>query len=158
MFSRGELAKDYFLSGYNCCQSVVLAFSDLTDFDEKMLSAISRPFGTGMGGMRETCGTVSGMWIVLGAVFGDQDQKDPRKRNELYSRVRELANRFEEANGSLYCRELLGLTPVVKGKDVFADVPEIKKEKRPCPELVKFAADLLQEYIEDHKSEITKAA
>lgn len=156
--SRGEIAKNYFLNGYNCSQAVVLAFSDMTGFDEKPLAMLSQPFGGGMGGMREVCGTVSGMWIVLGALFGDSEPKNPKKRNELYARVRELAKKFEEDNGSIICRELLGLVPLGSGKNAVGGIPVIHREKRPCPELVKYAADLLEEYIEKHKGEITKAA
>ena len=156
--SRGEIAKNYFLNGYNCSQSVVLAFSDMTGFDEKSLAMLAQPFGGGMGGMREVCGTVSGMWIVLGALFGDSEPKHPKQRNELYARVRELAQKFEEDNGSLICRELLGLVPLGSAKNAVGGVPVVNKNKRPCPELVKYAADLLDEYIEKHKGEITKAA
>lgn len=153
--SRGDIAKNYFLNGYNCSQSVVLAFSDLTGLDEKALAMLSQPFGGGMGGMREVCGTVSGMWIVLGALFGDSAPKNPQKRNELYARVRELASGFEQDNGSLICRELLGLAPLGSSKGLVGDKPIVtNKNKRPCPELCKYAADLLEEYINAHKNEL----
>ena len=155
--TRGEIAKNYFLNGYNCSQSVVLAFSDLTGYDEKTMAMLAQPFGGGMGGMREVCGTVSGMWMVLGALFGDSDPKNPKKRNELYARVREIAARFEQDNGSLICRELLGLVPLGSSKGLIGDKPIVtNKSKRPCPELCRYAADLLDEYIKEHSGEISK--
>lgn len=154
--TREDLAKKYFLNGYNCSQSVVLAFSDITGFDQKSLAMLAQPFGGGMGGLRETCGTVSGMWLVLGALYGDCEAKNPKKRNELYARVRELAARFESDNGSLICRELLGLVPLGSSKGMVGDKPVTSDNKRPCPDLCKYAADILEEYIENHKNEFTK--
>ncbi|MBQ3969524.1 MAG: C_GCAxxG_C_C family protein [Clostridia bacterium] len=153
--TRGELAKRNFLSGYNCSQAVVLAFSDLTGFDKESLALLSQPFGTGMGGMREVCGTVSGMWFVLGAIFGDPNPGNPQKRNELYKRVRELADKFEQDNGSIVCRELLGLVPPGTRKGLITD-KAIKREKRPCPELCEYAANILDEYIKEHRKDLLK--
>lgn len=156
--SRGYIAKNYFLNGYNCSQSVVLAFSDMTGLTSDSLAMLAQPFGGGMGGMREVCGTVSGMWIVLGALFGDSQPKNPKKRNELYARVRELAQRFEDDNGSLICRELLGLTPLGSSKVLVGDKPIVtNKNKRPCPELCEYVGDLLEEYIDEHQSEIVNS-
>ena len=71
---RGEIAKKNFLSGMNCCQAVLLAFSDLTGLDEATALKMAAPFGGGVGRMREVCGTVSGMCMVLGMLFYDAKQ------------------------------------------------------------------------------------
>ena len=63
---RGEIAKGYFLKGYNCSQAIVLAFSDRTGLDEHTGAKLASSFGGGMGRMREVCGAFSGMLIVLG--------------------------------------------------------------------------------------------
>ena len=106
---RGALAKEYFLKGYNCSQSVLLAFSDRTGLDEHFAAKLSSSFGGGMGRMREVCGAVSGMMMVLGILYG-YDAADPTAKEDKtlhYSRVQELARRFREETGSLICRELL---------------------------------------------------
>ena len=36
--SRKEMAQENFLAGYNCAQSIVLAFSDMTGLDREILS------------------------------------------------------------------------------------------------------------------------
>ena len=64
--SRRIAAMDNFLKGYNCTQSVVLAFSDLIDIDRDTLMKLSCSFGGGMARLREVCGSVSGMFIVAG--------------------------------------------------------------------------------------------
>lgn len=144
--NRGQIAKEHFENGYNCTQSVVLAFKDVVGLDEKTVAMVTQPFGGGMGRLREVCGTFSGILFVLGAAFGDDNPKDYEKKSELYKRVQELAKQFEEDNGSIVCRELLGLN--IKHS---ISQPEQRTEqyykKRPCPQLVYYAANLLGEYL-----------
>ena len=61
ILQREQKAKEYFLEGYNCCQAVLLAFSDILDIDAETLKKAGSGFGGGMGRMREVCGTVSAM-------------------------------------------------------------------------------------------------
>ena len=69
---RSARAKELFLSGYNCAQSVLIAFSDMTGFDEKTSAMVASGFGGGMGRMREVCGAVSGMFIAYNIMNGSQ--------------------------------------------------------------------------------------
>ena len=64
--NHGKLAAELFLKGYNCSQSVVVAFSDVTGMTPRHAARISSSFGGGMGRMREVCGAVSGMLLVAG--------------------------------------------------------------------------------------------
>lgn len=146
--TRGEIAKKNFENGYNCTQSVVLAFSDVAGLDEKTIAMLSQPFGGGMGRLREVCGTFSGILIVLGLLYGSSDPKDYQAKKELYERVQELAKRFESGNGSLICRELLGLSEKHSAAAPEPRTAEYYK-KRPCPQLARYAADLLEEYLKE---------
>lgn len=145
----GETARTLFLSGYNCSQSVLGAFCDLMDIDKSKALRLAAPFGGGMGRMREVCGCVSGMYMVLGYLYGYDDPKVYDGKKELYGRVQELAASFRAENGSIICRELLG----ARGQD-HSSVPEKRTEeyykKRPCPELVKYTAELLAKYIQEY--------
>ena len=71
-YKAGEL----FLTGANCSQAVVLAFDDLTGLDRDTALKISSAFGGGMGRMREVCGAVSGMFMVLGLLYGYTDPEN----------------------------------------------------------------------------------
>ena len=62
---RVERAVLHFMSGYNCAQSVFLAYADLFDLDTELAKKMSVSFGGGMGRLREVCGTVSGMAMRL---------------------------------------------------------------------------------------------
>ena len=70
MKNHKELARSYFLEGYNCSQSVLLAFHEELGLDKETAARMASPFGGGMGRLREVCGTVSGMLLVLGLLRG----------------------------------------------------------------------------------------
>lgn len=63
--TKGEIAKNNFMQGYNCAQAVLLAFCDDLGFDEQTALMLASPFGGGIGRMREVCGTVTGMYMAL---------------------------------------------------------------------------------------------
>lgn len=146
---RREKAMALFEEGYNCAQSVFLAFADLHGIDAQTAAALSSSFGGGMGRLREVCGAVSGMFLTLGVLYGYDDPKAKEEKAEHYARIQELAAAFEKENGSIVCRELLGLcvkkeapTPEARTKEYY--------QKRPCRELVGDAAELLENYIAEH--------
>ena len=47
--ARARKARELFMSGYNCSQSVFLAYADLYGIDPKLASTIVAPLGGGMG-------------------------------------------------------------------------------------------------------------
>ena len=146
MTTRKEKAMQSFLDGYNCAQCMMLAFEDLLTIDTEMALKIASPFGGGMGRLREVCGSVSGMFMVLGYVKGYSQPEDYEGKKILYEQIQELARRYEEANGSIICRELLGLN--VKHEEA---TPEKRTEeyykKRPCAEKIGSAAEILEKYL-----------
>ncbi len=145
----GQIAEENFKKGYNCTQAVVLAFSELYGMDEKTAARLSSSFGGGMGRLREVCGSVSGMFLVAGMLYGYEEPKDFQGKKEHYERIQQLAKAFEAENGSIVCRELLGLN---KKED--EPTPEQRTEtyykKRPCAKLVRMSAAILEEYIKEH--------
>ncbi len=148
MIDHGEKAEALFKKGYNCAQSVTLAFSDITGMDEKTAAMLSSSFGGGLGRMREVCGAVSGAAIVLGLTMGYSDPDDLEGKKAHYARIREFADRFREKNGSMICRELLAGVGATSGGDPEARTPEYYK-KRPCAELCRQAAEILDDMLSD---------
>jgi C_GCAxxG_C_C family probable redox protein len=144
---RGLLAKEYFLSGYNCSQAVALAFSDVLEIDKKAILKMSSAFGGGMGRLREVCGAVSGAFLVLGYVRGYDEADDYEGKKRLYSEIQELAAQFKLKYGSIVCKELLAGVPVKEGSFPERRSPEYYK-KRPCPEQIAYAAEILHEFLE----------
>ena len=146
----GIKAAELFLGGYNCAQSVAVAFCDVTGLDEKTTARMMSAFGGGMGRLREVCGAVSGMTMVLSNKFASTDPNDHAKKAELYALIQKAAGEFKDENGSIVCRELLGLPD--KNSD---PVPEERTKeyykKRPCAELVHCAATIAEKYLEENK-------
>ena len=148
--TRKEKAMQKFLDGYNCCQCMILAFEDLIDTDISLALKISSPFGGGMGKLREVCGSVSGMFMVLGYIMGYDEPDDYEGKKTLYAHVQELARRYEEANGSIICRDLLGLTQKEQDPNPAKRTEEYYKA-RPCTEKVGSAAEILEAYLRELK-------
>ena len=148
--TRREMAMANFMKGYNCSQSIVLAFADMLDIDEKSLLKMSSSFGGGMGRLREVCGSVSGMFMVAGLLYGYDGPETGQVKANHYKRIQELAHGFEEQHGSIVCRELLGLNV---RHDV--PVPEARTaeyyKKRPCPEIIGDAAEILDQFIKENE-------
>ncbi len=144
--TRAEHAASLFNDGYNCAQAVAMAFSDLTGMDEKTSARIVSSYGGGMGRMREVCGAVSGMLMVVGILYG-YDTPDQEKQMQLYTLVQQLAGQFRERTGSIICREILKNPPSDP-----APTPRTEEyyAKRPCARLVYLAADILDCYIAEN--------
>jgi C_GCAxxG_C_C family probable redox protein len=147
--NHSELTKELFIKGYNCSQSVFAAFCDETGMDLETALKLSSSFGGGMGRLREVCGAVTGIFMVVGMVYGYSDPEDSEAKAEHYELIQTLAAKFREENGSIICRELLELP---EGPD--SPVPEERTEayyaRRPCSELVEHAAEILEEYIQNN--------
>lgn len=148
---RIEKAYALFMKGYNCAQSVTAAFADLYGLTEEQALLASASFGGGMGRMRLTCGTVTGMFLLAGLESGtiNPDNRELKARN--YAMVRELAERFKAENGSIVCSELLQM-----GNKTESAMPSERTaayyKKRPCPELVRCAARIYAQMLEEKKS------
>ena len=143
-----EIAEALFRRGYNCAQAVCCAFCDVTGLDIDNAARLASSFGGGLGRLRETCGTVSGAAIVLGAVCGYCEPGNIDLKNAHYELVREFARRFRERCGSIVCRELLaraGVDPAAGG-DSAPRTPEFY-QKRPCPKLAFEAARIVDELL-----------
>lgn len=151
---RVEKAKRLFKDGgYNCCQAVVLAYNDVFGIDDDTAAALASGFGGGMGRMREVCGSVSGMVMLAGLVRPSTDPSDKAGRTGNYALVQEVAAEFKAQNGSIICRELLGLAPMSESPVPSDRTPEYY-QKRPCEELVGISARIIGERIAAKSSEM----
>ncbi len=145
MTEKAAIAKNLFKEGYSCSQAVAVAYAEEMGLSKETAARLASPFGGGMGRMREVCGAVSGMLMVLGMLYGYDDPQDAQSKRQVYALTQQLAARYREENGSIICRELLGL-----GAGVSDPNPEARTEtyyrKRPCADLVACAVDILEEY------------
>lgn len=149
---RAQTAEAYFEQGYNCTQSILLTFSDLMGEDAGAVLRAGVTLGGGMGRLREVCGAVSGMFLVLGTLYGYETAGTGKLKTELYARVQETAESFEKTYGTLICRDLLGLPA---GHDTPEATPRTAEfyQNRPCGKIIGTAAAILSEYILEHPPE-----
>lgn len=159
-------AKENFrVHGYNCCQSVLLAYSDVLGLDEDTAATLTSGLGGGMGRLREVCGSVTAMFLITGYIHPAADPSIKTDRTANYSLVQEAASKFRELNGSIVCKELLGLVPKsAVGKNGIgmpspqsAELPAESPEpsdrtpeyykKRPCEELIGISAGIIGNMI-----------
>ncbi len=146
--TKGEKAKSLFLQGYNCAQAVFGAFADDFSLDFDFAMKLSSGFGGGMGRLREVCGAVSGMFMVLDMKHGYISPTDIEGKKKLYSHIQNLAKSFEKENGSIICKELLGLSEKKSDPTPENRTQEYYK-KRPCAELVEIAANIVDDYLKN---------
>ncbi len=148
----GTKAKELFFKGYNCAQAVFCAFADQYGLDTQTAYRISSSFGGGMGRMREVCGSVSGMFMAAGLIYGYSPDDPKNAKGEHYKLIQYLAEEFKKRNDkhSIICREILGI-----GDKKESYIPEERTaeyyKKRPCADRIYDAADILSQYIKNHK-------
>lgn len=102
-----EKAIATFRAGLNCSQAVFSAYADELNLDNDLALSVSCGFGGGMGRLQETCGAVTGSYMVLG-VQTCKKLSDNKERKELtYSVIQEFSRKFRKLNGSTNCMDLL---------------------------------------------------
>lgn len=144
--TRIDQAAQNFMDGYNCAQSVAMAFPDLMGMEPSAAAKLAAGFGGGFGRLREVCGAVSGMVMVASQLYG-YDSPDPEKQKQCYTMVQELVHEFQEQTGSMICREILKNPP--SDPNPTPRTAEFYKQ-RPCVRMVMVAAEILTRYMESH--------
>ena len=127
--------KDKHTRGYNCAQIVLCSYAEELGIDEETLFRISEGFGAGMGGMMQTCGAVTAMFMALGLANSSGDLQACDTKPQTMKKVRELAAEFEKKNESIVCRELKGI--------------DTGKVLRSCDGCIEDSIRILGEYLLD---------
>jgi C_GCAxxG_C_C family probable redox protein len=137
-----------FKQGYNCAQSVFLAFAEDFGFDKETALKLSSSFGGGMGRLREVCGAVSSMFAIAGLKYGYIEPNNDEMKAKHYEFIQSLAEKFKSKYGTIICRELLELP---EGAD--SPIPSKRTEEyyqiRPCEAFVRYAAEIIENEILD---------
>lgn len=139
---RTELAVSYFEKGYNCSQAVFMAYSDMYGIDTLTAAKLATSFGGGMGRLREVCGAVSGMFLVLGLHYPFTNTKDKAAKNTNYKAVQQTAMEFKAIMGSYICADLLKLKHEPQNPES-SERNEAYYKMRPCKRCVAVAAEIV---------------
>jgi C_GCAxxG_C_C family probable redox protein len=104
---RNEKAISSYRSGLNCAQTVITAYSDDLNFDKNLALNMSSGFGAGMGRLQETCGAVTGAYMILGIFNGNKYDDNKVKKEVTYSMIQKFNDNFKQIHGSSDCKSLL---------------------------------------------------
>ena len=144
---RCRAAKAYHDRGFNCGQSVLEAFRDLTGLTEDQCRRIATGLG---GGFRsgDICGAASGGVLVLGMLHPHNEESMEQKAATA-KLVKEYVSRFKaQFNDLLDCRDLLP----AKGLQGTPEVAELGASKH-CEAMIISAVAILYDYLEELNKE-----
>lgn len=133
MMNKREKALDLFSLGYNCAQSVLLAFCEDFGLPKEKAAQLSLSFGGGMG-IKEACGALTGAFMVLGLAFPAHVPPLPQEKAGCYAQLPSFADAFRQHFGALRCGDLL----TRNGGD-----------KSCCKDFVGTAAELLEQFLQN---------
>ncbi len=142
-----ESAVFSFNNGFNCSQSVLLAYCQEFGLDSQVASRLSTGFGGGMGRMAGVCGAVTGAFMVLGLKYGKMRAEDNEPKQKTYKLVRKFAEKFKARNDSIACKDILGYD--ISTPQGLRTAREEALFSKLCPKFVQDAAEILEEMLRD---------
>lgn len=107
--SKSDEAVAIFQGGCNCSQAVLSAFAGDLGLDRDTALKIASGFGGGIGHTSQTCGAVTGAVMVIGLKNKLLPDKIYMSNQQAYDIISQLIQEFEKRNGSVICRDLIGL-------------------------------------------------
>jgi C_GCAxxG_C_C family probable redox protein len=142
---RVDQAVECFRNGFSCSQAVFSTYAEQLGMDKETALKVSGAFGGGMAGMGDTCGAVTGAFMVIGLKYGKTKPEDDEPKKKTYEVAKEFVKRFRSKHPSIVCRELLGCDiSTTDGKQFFED-NKLKENK--CMKFVEDAAIILEEIL-----------
>jgi len=134
-----QIALRYFEDGFNCAQSVFMAYDYITALSSAEAARIMSGFGGGVGKSGGMCGAFTAVVALIGSGHGREKAEQMDRQANTYSLVQKAMGDFENRFGSINCHNLLG-------NDILARGVKEKARDEVCPELLEFACDLVERY------------
>lgn len=145
MSERVEQAVEMFSDGYSCAQSLLVVFGPDLGVEREAALRLAAPLGGGLSRTDGPCGAAMGALLVLGLKHGHNHPDDEEGAGRIRDLTQDYLARYQERKGSTMCTGILGHDLSQSG------VPEKVKEgelaKETCPDAVRTAAQLLEEYL-----------
>jgi C_GCAxxG_C_C family probable redox protein len=140
-----EQAVTCFEEGFSCSQALLSTYGAELGLDRETALRVAGAFGAGMGRMGETCGAVTGAFMIIGLKYGKTKAEDEKTKERAYSLVKEFIEKFRLRNGSVICRELLGCDLITQEGMKTAKEKELISIL--CPKFVRDAAEIIEEIL-----------
>ncbi|MCB2195581.1 MAG: C-GCAxxG-C-C family protein [Bacteroidetes bacterium] len=142
---RSEKALSYYSNGYNCAQSVVAAFFDLLKMDEKVVLRMVSGFGGGMGRMQQTCGAVTGAFMIISFMRGKYDVNDTEAKEITNKLIQDFSAKFVARHGTINCKELIKYD--LSTEEGRKQAKEANVFNAECSKFVQLAVEILEELL-----------
>ena len=133
--SKAKEAMACFNEGFNCAQAVLTAYCEDFGLDRETALRLACGLGAGIGRLQETCGAVSGAYLVIGLKYGPE-------KEQTYALVQEFARRFEAKNKTTNCRALLGVDLLGGDRRTASE-----RVNSICPQMVRDAIEILESLL-----------
>jgi C_GCAxxG_C_C family probable redox protein len=143
MVSRVNEVLKCFQSGFDCSQAILSTYCEDFGLDKQTALKLSCGLAAGMSRLGETCGAVTGAYLLIGLKYGKYLPDDVQAKEKTFERIQEFERRFVACNQSTNCRELLGFDLRSCNKETA--LPVIQKI---CPKLVECAAKIVESILE----------
>ena len=139
---------EWFAQGYNCAQAIVLAHAQDFGLAPDLAQRLAAPLGGGLGGLRRTCGALTGLCLLAGLRRGDYAPDDLAAKTDFYALVQRLDAEFTAEFGTGQCAVLLAgagceaaPAPAARTAEYYA--------ARPCARCLAFADRLYARHLSD---------
>ena len=140
-----EDALSLFKKGFRCSQAILSTYGIQFGLDQELALKLASPFGAGMGSLGNTCGAVTGAFMVLGLKYGNSKVGEIKKKEKAYEITKEFVERFKSRNGTIMCKDLLNCDiSTFEGRN---KAIEEKLFIEICPNLVRDSAEILEEFL-----------
>lgn len=143
-----ELARDLFVHGHSCAQSVAAAYAGEMGLPQQTVLRLAGGFGGGLGGMRVTCGATVAMAMVASTLVGYDDPQDMQTKRHLYALIRRMCEQFTAQYETLTCRTLLINAGIAVKNTPSERTPEYYRT-RPCVRYVMACAGILADTLNE---------
>jgi len=144
---RSEKALNFYARGYNCAQSVIVAFADVLNLSEETTLKLAAGFGGGMGRLQQTCGAITGAFMVIGYLKGNyQTGKESDQSREITNQlIQDFSRIFTQKHGSINCKSLINID--LNSEEGQKKAKETDVFNKKCTYFIKTAVELLEDSL-----------
>jgi len=143
--SKVEQVLSCYREGFMCSQALLSVYCEGFGLESELALKLAEGFGGGMGSMGETCGAVTGAFMVIGFKHGRTRVDDVQANKKTFSLINEFAREFKARNGSIDCRELIDCD--ISTSKGMSRAREENLFTTICPKYVQDAAEIVEELL-----------
>ena len=143
--NNADKAAGIFKEGFSCSMAVLGAYCEQFGLDKNLAYKVSSGFGGGMH-CDQTCGAVTGAFMVIGLKYGRTRADDIEAKMKTAKMTNEFAKKFKARHGSsIGCTDLIGCN--ISTPEGFEEAKKKDLFKQVCPKYVISAAEILDEIL-----------